>query len=417
MARLLLLCASAATLAARAQPVAPPPEVDLAQVLQLAREASPRLAAERTAVAIAEAERVTAGTHPNPVVGYGYTRPAGGAATLFEGSRQQDVAISQPLLIAGQRGARIEAAERAIEAARARVAANAASLGVEAAVAFVGLASAQERAALLASGRMELERLRGIVAGRQQAGAASQYDLARVEVEVAGWSTRLEEARAEIDDRSGGLAALLGLSGWRPRAKAGLAPLGLQVAPGAVAPERAAGTPAAVAAQREEAAARAGIEVARRERFPVPSIGVGRTWTSEPFGAANLIGLSVEVPIFDTRRGPLDRARAEALAATLRRELAYAEAAANLERYAAVVGRRQAALGGYDRDTAARLPGLGRMAEDAYRLGRGTILELLDATRSRYELQLARIDLVAGLVEAELRYLGASGEVDRAAGR
>ena len=53
------------------------------------------------------------------------------------------------------------------------------------------------------------------------------------------------------------------------------------------------------------------------------------------------------------------------------------------------------------------------MAEDAYRLGRGTILELLDATRSRYDIQQTRVDLTASLAESQVRLLALLGELDR----
>ena len=61
-------------------------------------------------------------------------------------------------------------------------------------------------------------------------------------------------------------------------------------------------------------------------------------------------------------------------------------------------------------------PQLKQMAEDAYRLGRGTMLELLDAVRSRYELQQSRVELAAALLEAQVRYLALSGELDQRTG-
>jgi cobalt-zinc-cadmium efflux system outer membrane protein len=162
--------------------------------------------------------------------------------------------------------------------------------------------------------------------------------------------------------------------------------------------------------------AQSGVEVARRERWPVPSVSAGRSWTSEPFGAANFLGLSVEIPVLDTRRGPLAKAESEATSAALRRELAVAEVATNLERYANVIAARQAALQRFQEEASARLPLLKQMAEDAYRLGRSSIFELLDSTRSRYELHQTRIDLVAALFEAQLRFLATSGELERSIG-
>ncbi len=396
---------------------APPDAVDLAAVLRLARDASPRLAVERQAIAGAEANRISAGAYPNPTLNYGRFRPSSGqASTLFTGTRQEQATVELPLLVGGQRSARVERAERDIEAARARVASGASSLAAEAGAAYVALLAAQEKAALLLAANEELARLRNLVAGRQAAGAASRYDLTRLDVELGGSRAKLENAKADVSDQAGNLAALLGLPNWRPQAAGGFSPMAIGAAALDKARERAADSPASIAAIREETAAQSGIEVARRERVPVPSVSLGRSWTTEPYGSANYFGLSVEIPILDTRRGPLARAEADAITATLRRELTQAEVAANLERLAAMIVARQAALRRFESEAASQLPALRQMAEDAYRLGRGSILELLDATRSRYDLQQTRIDLVAALYEAQLRFLATNGDLERAAG-
>jgi outer membrane protein, heavy metal efflux system len=400
---------------ARGQATAPA-VVDLPTVLRLVRDASPRLAVERQAIAGAEANRITAGAYPNPSVSVGRFRPSGGQATLFEGSRQDLATIELPLLIAGQRSARVERADRDIEAARARVASGASSLAAEAGAAYASLLAAQEKTTLIAAANEELVRLRNLVAGREASGMASRYDLTRLDVELGGARAKLDDARAEVASRAGNLAALLGLPDWRPRAAGTLSALPLDAAALTQPRDRAATSPATVAAMREETAAQSGIEVARRERWPVPSVSAGRSWTSDPYGAANFVGLSVEIPILDTRRGPLAKAESDASAATLRRALAHAEVAATLERLAEVILARQAAVQRFEEDAAARLPALKQMAEDAYRLGRGSILELLDSTRSRYDLLQTRIDLVAALLEAQVRFLATSGDLDRAVG-
>lgn len=402
---------------AYAQESAPPPDVvDLAAVLRLARDASPRLAIERQVVAGAEANRITAGAYPNPTLNYGRLRPSSGQATLFEGSRQEQATFDVPLLVAGQRSARIERAEREIEAARARVASGASSLAAEAGAAFVALLAAQEKVGLVSGANEELARLRNIVAGREASGMATRYDLTRLDVEFGGSRAKLEEAKADVSDRAGNLAVLLGLPNWRPKAAGSLSPMALDASVIASPRDRAATSPAAIAAIREETAARSSVEVARRERWPVPSVSAGRSWTSDPFGSANFLGLSVEIPILDTRRGPLAKAEADAITASLRRELAHAEVAANLERLANVIAARQAALQSFEREAASRLPALKQMAEDAYRLGRSSILELLDSTRSRYDLRQTRIELIAALYEAQLRFLATSGDLERGVG-
>jgi len=391
-----------------------PDVVDLSAVLRLVRDVSPRLAVERQAVAGAEANRITAGAYPNPTVSYGRYRPSGGQqGTLFDGSRQEQTTVELPLLIAGQRPARVERAEREIEAARARVASGASSLAAEAGSAFVTLLAAQEKVALLSTANEELVRLRDIVAGREASGMASRYDVTRLQIELGSFRTKFEDAKADVADRAGNLAALLGMKNWRPRAAGELRPLVLGADALNNPRERAGASPATITALREETVAQSSVEVARRERWPVPSVSAGRAWTSEPYGGANFLGLSVEIPFLDTRRGPLAKAEAEAITAGLRRELAQTEVATNLERYANVIVAREAALQRFQEDASARLPLLKQMAEDAYRLGRGSIFELLDSTRSRFDLHQTRIDLVAALVEAQLRFLATSGELER----
>jgi len=403
---------------ARAQETQSPPEtVDLPALLRIVREVSPRLALDRQAIVGAEANRVTASAYPNPTLNYGYMRQGGGQATVFTGRRQDQASVDVPLLIAGQREARMEKAEREIEAARARVAAGASSLAAEAGVAFIALLAAQDKAALQTGAAAELVRLRDIVAGRSDLGMASRYDLNRLEVELASARTKLEDGKADIADHSGNLAALLGIYNWRPKADGILTPMSMAGNAFENLRERAMNSPATLAAQGEEKAAQSAVEVARRERWPVPSVSVGRAWTSEPFGAANFLGLSVEIPILDTRRGPVAKAESEATAAAMRRELAVAETTANLQRYTNVISARENALRRFDTDAAARLPALKEMAENAYRLGRSSIFELLDSTRSRFELQQTRIDLLAALVEAQLRYLAISGELERGMAR
>jgi len=69
------------------------------------------------------------------------------------------------------------------------------------------------------------------------------------------------------------------------------------------------------AARDETAAAEARVEVAERELLPIPSVQLGRTWTSGPFGAANFVGIQSEIPLSSDRRALADKAKAQAQAA------------------------------------------------------------------------------------------------------
>ncbi len=324
--------------------------------------------------------------------------------------------LDVPIQISGQRSARVARAELEIQAARARVAAGASSITAEAGAAYVALLAAQQTVEQLTAADKELRRLREIVAGREVAGTASRYDLTRLDIEQGVFFARLEEAKADVFDRAGNLAALLGLHNWLPMATGELKPFDMNGAELLAVRGRASSSPAAVAAALGEKVAQGDVEVARRDRVPTPSLSIGRSWTSDPFGAANFLGLSIEIPIFDTRAGPLARAQADAQTARLQKDLAQAEAGANIDRLANIIAARQTALQRFELEAGARLPMLKQMSEDAYRLGRSSILELLDATRSHYEFQRTRVDLVAALLDAQIRLLALNGDLEKAVG-
>lgn len=386
-----------------------PELLTLPVLLRLVAERSPRLAVERVGIDAAEADLVTAGALPNPTLSYGRMKPSSGPNTMFEGSRQQQVGVEFPLLIAGQRGARVETAEQGVLGARARIGVAGSELVLRAAELFTGLQAAQERTAVLAEAHGEFERAAGLISGRLASGMASRYDYARVEIEVAAIAVRLAEARADAAEKSAGLASLLGAPGWRPHAAGVLAPAGLTRELPSLRASLASANPQILAARREEETARAAVRRAELERWPVPVVGVGRTWTSEPFGAANFIGLSTEVPLFDTRQGQLAKAQAELRAAERRREALQAEAEVELARLLDALAQRRAALERFERNVDVRGPALRQMAEDAYRLGRSTVLELIDAARTRVDARITGIDLRTFAVQQELRILALTG--------
>lgn len=402
----MLIAAALPAMAAEPPLELPPESVDLATVLTLARGASPRLELERKQIALAQAQRTTAGAYPNPSVSFERARQPG-ELTNFSSKVARQWSVQQPILLPGQRSSRVRAADLGIDAARSRLAATANDLTADAGAAYVELLQAQDKRAALEQGMADLDRLRGIVAGRQSAGMASRYDLLRVDIELADWRTQLAEAQADLTDRQGQLAGLLGFPGWHPRGAGELRPLPfVEPPPSADAND----SPSVIASHKEESAALARATAARRDRLPNVSLSGGQFWTVEPYGKTYSFGFEIEVPLFDTRRGAYQQARAEAESASLQRTLAEAQSRADVERYRAQVQQRSAALAQFEQQLTPRLPQLQQMADDAYRLGRSTVLELLDATRVRYQTALSRAELTANLMEAQLRLQAARGE-------
>jgi cobalt-zinc-cadmium efflux system outer membrane protein len=388
---------------------APPAETTLADVLRLAREANPRAELARAAVALADADRRSAAEFPNPSLAFGREKPHGGEQTLFTGDYLNDVSLDVPLPAPGLRGARKRAADQALDAAQSGAQARVNSLAADAGAAFLALLRSQQDVAVLANAQSELERLHDVVAARRAAGVASEYDLLRLDVEVATWRSRLDEARTDVLDKQAELAALLGFAGWRPVAVGELGSLADELRRFETGEFDLATHPALVAAAAQQASAETKVEVAERERWPAFSVDYDHNKTVDPYGASQRFGLTVEVPIGNTRRGALDHARVEADQAALERRLTEAELGTDVARSEAVAAQRQQVLERFDAQVGRRLPQLQDMAEVAYRLGNTPIVELLDAARTRYEAQLDQATLRAELAQARLDVAAARG--------
>lgn len=403
--------------ASLAEPSALPQIVTMEQLVSIIRERSPRFAALQQRVEGGHAEVVASGVLPNPRISYGRYDLTSRRNTMYDGNVQQEVTLEWPILIAGQRSARMQAAQKKLEATQAEIEAEVASLVHEAWRVFVKLLAGQQRVTILGQTAQDLQHLAATVAGREHAGSASRYDVLRIDIEVKGVQTRQEAARNEVAGSSAELGVLFGLPGWTPGAAGALKPLGVSFDADKLWMDAERMNPELEAARRSEIAAGAGIERASRERWPVPSILVGSAFTEKPYGNAAFAGVSVELPLFDRGQGGMARAAAESRATLLQREFIASRTRVALERGIDLLARRQATRVEFEKAVLDKLPDLKAMGESAYRLGKGTLLELLDASRSRTDIRLTHLDLVQAEVEAELDVLKASGTLISFAGK
>jgi len=388
---------------AAAEPAAPATEasdeVTADQAVALYRERSPRLAASRAAIDVTAADLVDAAIYPNPTLSLDTTNIVQGQDTF--GHSQELAGIDVPILIGGQRGHRARAAEARIAARRAELEVDQARAEIEIRRRFLSLLAAQQRAAALATALDDATAVRAIVAGRQQAGAKSPYELERTELALAAIASKRDEAGTEITAAAGALAAAVGIPGWLPRAAGGFEPpapgsrAGPAAEPAAEHPALLAGVAAAAAARQDQAAARA-------EAVPTPSLQLQGLATTDPQGIALTVGISLPLPVFDRNQGAIARARAQQRAAELEHRAAGVELAADLARAAAVEAARCDAVARFRAGAIERLPRVRAMAEASYRSGQGGIVELLDALDAITEARLRDIELVASALDAEL---------------
>lgn len=408
-----LLCAALAPLLAAAQgqpavaaaaPVSVPEQITLTEYLQLVVRNSPQLMAQRLEVKAAQADTTTASAWPNPTVSYNRHR--------FENSWS----VEQPLPIFGQRSQRIKTARQAEQAAAMQVQGNVQELVNEAAHAFIGVQIAQQKLALTQAGRDDFAKAERVVNGQIEAGARSRYDGARVAMQRAQVEVQVKKANAELQEAIVKMAALAAMPAWRPKAFGSLKPLQPQAQAQTFGSfdtlwEQAQGRlPAIRTADAELELARQQVLLQKREALPAVAINYGRIRNRND-GNYNQVGVSVEVPLFDRKQGAIARAEVGVVQAQHRREAAELAAKAELVRSLQQLGLKRDALSDFEDAGMAQMGSLRQMTEDAYRLGKSSILDLIDALQTLHERRMDHLDLTREMLEAEWEVRLASGNL------
>ena len=380
-----------------AAPVAP---VTLQEYLRLVVQNQPALAAERMQTALAKADSRTASAFPNPAAHYSSKRG------------EKEWGVEQPIPIFGQRGMRMENAKLGEKAAVANADVAVAVTMSDAAHAFNELLVAQQRYKVWQGAQDELNKAGYIVKGQIEAGTRSRYDGARLNLQQAQMSMQVSKAQAALKDAASRVASIAAMPQWQVRVDGSLQASDLRHAPayGPLWETAQTRLPVLRAAQAELDRARQKIKLEQREALPTPTFGVARIRNSVD-GSFNQVGVNVEIPLFDRRQGAIDRAKVEADQAELRRDAAVLAAQSELQRSLQQLQLRRTAVRDYEKEGLAQIAPLHQMAQDAYKLGKGTILELIDALGSITEHRLEHLELVKDMLDAEWEVRLASGDL------
>lgn len=404
---LLLMATQPLTAAAQERP---PAEITIDEALRILHDESPRWAAERAQLGLAEADVIQAGLWSNPSLNYNLLQLAQGANTGAATTHQ--LTLELPLLLFGQRGKRLEAARAAQETMRAELAARFVERAREVHHAFVDLLGSQEKLRLLAESQQEIQSAETIVRGRAAAGDRSQYDVLRIALEARALDSELATAEAERLDAGGRLGQLLGRPRWHPRARGNLTPIDPVPVRGLQWEHVRTEHPAIEAAQRRIGQTEATLAQAKRERLPEVALQVGFLATQAENSLSIFGGLATPLPLWNRQQGAVARARAERLIAEQEHRAVLAETEAALERTTAVSQSRHVAAARLAADVFAHLPELRRMAEESYRQGKSGIVDLIDAFRGLKTLRMQYVEQLVGAQQAvvELRYAAGIAE-------
>jgi cobalt-zinc-cadmium efflux system outer membrane protein len=164
-----------------------------------------------------------------------------------------------------------------------------------------------------------------------------------------------------------------------------------------------AGHPALLVADHEVAAAEARLERARAERTPDLDLRLAAGYRGESDEGIVEAGAGMTVPLWDAREGSILAARFEVSRARQGRSARENEL---LARLADAVGAYEAARAPLDAFRERIIPDAQRafdLTAEAYRAGRASFLDMLDAQRTLAEARIALIELAGAAAAARAR--------------
>lgn len=378
----------------------------LGVLLQQSRDMAPLLLEQAANVRAAGADARQAQAWINPTLSY--TAENLGAPQMDGVSQRQDTyTLTQMFEIGGKRAARIDAEQRKADAVGVRERQTRVAFANELAIAYATAEAMQQRKEVADA---ELQRANDDLRAAQalvQAGREARLRLAQARASVAAAQAAVQSAEAEATEALERLSALCGAPEPYTRITHPFLNMAMtESGDGRWTPDAAL---ALASARAESEAAVAQVRAEEKRWLPDVGVSVGTRkfgWSDE---RATVVGLTVNIPLFDRNQNGVMAAQERANAAAQRVEAARLETKAAHRVAAAQVlaadRRLQAAEQGESAATDAYK--LGRVG---YEAGKTSLIELLAIRRALSEAQaltiearLARVRALATLSTAEGR--------------
>lgn len=396
-------------------------ESALAVLLEHADRHSPvmRLARERRAYAAA----ARAGAEPwlayNPTLGIAVGPRF---STTSDTALDVQLSLSQPIEIAGARGLRRAAASRLGQRVDAEVALARSSVRRAVVRAFHSALVTHEGVLLAEQALRFAEQVRAVTDRRLAAGDATAIDVRLSQAELAS------AQQAVLIAQRDSLAARLELAvaaGYPPTSPpplpAGLAPPGAVPALGALMAGLRSRHPELAVRRAALSEAHARVELADREAWPVPVIGVELTREGPTGGAGNSIvlgTLQLPLPLFQRNQGERAQSRAQAAALRAEEDLEQQAIESRLARAHADLSLAVARLDVIAASTPSVADTLA-LIERGFAAGELPLIDVLAARQRLLDAERARLEAYAEYYRAlaELESAAASDLVERTPSR
>ncbi|MDR6576432.1 TolC family protein [Pseudomonas extremaustralis] len=290
----------------------------LDSALQTAFANNPELAAARWEIGIAEGARQQAGLIPNPVASWD-------AEDTRRSTRTTSVKLSQTLELGGKRGARIDVATRAQDAAALSLEQRRNGLRADVIEGYYGALRAQERLDLAQRSLALAERGLVVANGRVAAGKSSPVEATRAQVQLSEIRLEFNRAQMGLTDAYRRLAASTGSAATDFQAVATQGPATPPLPSAAHLLARLEQTAELRLAELQILQGEASIGLEKAQRIPDLDVSIGSQYDASARERVNLVGVSMPIPLFNRNQGNVlaatrraDQARDQRNAAELR---------------------------------------------------------------------------------------------------
>tara|TARA_R110001583_G_C5669315_1_gene410564 strand:- start:10179 stop:11498 length:1320 start_codon:yes stop_codon:yes gene_type:complete len=369
------------------------PDLTLTEAIERAMASNPALAAQRREVAARQGERVQAGLLPNPSL-----------SMLLEDTRSATrtttIQIDQRIELGGKRSARVDVAAGSVNAADADLAARTLVVRSEVAAAFYAVLAGQERVALTDELVVLAGRALNAATKRVAAGKAAPLEASRAKIAEA--SARIEQSQAQTAlavQRRRLAATWVGSDDDFGRVT-GQTVTGAVAMPWPQLLSRLEQAPQMLSARHALERSQSAVVLERAKRTPDLTVSLGNIRAEEVGRNQALIGLSIDIPLFDRNQGNIIAATQRAGVAADEVDALRAKLQADLfEAYQHLQVAQQSATT-LEADVVPAALSAFRAAVIGFELGKFSFLDVLDAQRS--------------LSQARSRYIETLAEVSRA---
>ena len=374
-----------------------PANLTLPQALAEAEASSPVIQAALARTSAAQARVRQAGYRINPELSVEVENFAGTGD--YSGARglETTVAVNQRLDLGGRRPARISVARAELAAEELRLGIVRADLAQQVREQFARAVTARDRLRITEENTSRANELARIAGQLVDAGREPPLRAIRARSAAAQAAAELEAARADEAASRRSLGGLFG-STSPPESVTGSL---IDLSPQPIDPEQSLDVRVADL-ELAVAEAEVGQQVAQRRLDPAVGVGVRQFGGSGDIALVG--GISMPIPVFDRNQGNIAAARANVTAFQARRSSVLATVTVRARNAIAAVEAAEARVRALDGAAVPEALEALRLAQESYREGRASLLELLDTQNAYRSAELALIDarLALALATAEL---------------